>query len=264
MLTVRFGEVHVVTCGVSLLTNAARAHLRGGPSLPLGEEVVRDLANPRITEQVVSGMSEEERDRLSSALLEYVGSDPRRASAELNALAAYLEERGVELSRAVEVVGEVHLLSSDTSSGSLAAWVLARYLEGLGVQTSVYKIRGFQSGDYEAALENLRAAVKSLVDRFGDVVLNLTGGFKAEVAALSVLAAESGLRAYYIHESARRVVFLPTASELKVRTTWPERALIVISLLLGIPFDSLLGYPWFLLATGPLAALGAWLAWRKV
>ncbi|MDK2463531.1 MAG: putative CRISPR-associated protein [Candidatus Korarchaeota archaeon] len=257
-------EVHAVTCGVSLLTNAARAHLAGSLDLGLDEAVVREMTKPKTTERAVSSLGGSARMGLEDRLLEYAERDPRRACAELNALGAYLAERGVDLDRAADLISEVHLIASDTASGTLTAEVLARFLRERGLAVSVHTVRGFQSGDYESALENLRSAVKSLVDRFGDVVLNLTGGFKAEVAALSVLAAESGLRAYYIHESARRVVFLPTASRLKVRTTWPERALALISIALAVPFDSLLGSPWFLVPTIPLALFGSWLALRMV
>ncbi len=257
-------EVHVVTCGVSLLSNAIRSHLVGKIDLGVDDELVRSMSSPNSIEEVVGSLTSVDAQRLEASLLGYAESDPRGASAELNALAAYLDERGADLDRASELISEVHLLASDTSSGALTAGVLAKFLRERGVAVSVHTVRGFQSGDYDEALRNLRSAVKSLVDRFGDVVLNLTGGFKAEVAALSVLAAESGLRAYYIHESARRVVFLPTASRLKVRTTWPERALALISIALAVPFDSLLGSPWFLVPTIPLALLGSWLALRMV
>ncbi len=247
-----------------MLTNAARSHLAGEFDLGIPDEVARGIANPRKTEEALSSLGPDKRQGLRERLLEYAETNPRRASAELNALAGYLQTRGLDLERASELIAEVHLLASDTVSGSLAAGALADFLRERGLVVSVHSIRGFQSGDYELALRNLKATVKSLVDRYGEVMLNLTGGFKAEVAALSVLAAESGLRAYYIHESSREVVFLPTGSELKVRTTRAERVLVLLTILLAIPFDSILGFPLFLVPTIALICAAAWLALGRV
>ena len=260
----RDGEVHAITCGISLLTNAARSHLAGEFDLGIPDEVARGIANPRKTEEALSSLGPDKRQGLRERLLKYAETDPRRASAELNALAGYLQTRGLDLERASELIAEVLLLASDTVSGSLAAGALADFLRERGLVVSVHSIRGFQSGDYDLALGNLKATVQSLVERHGDVLLNLTGGFKAEVAALSVLAAESGLRAYYIHESSREVVFLPTGPELKVRTTKEEKLLALLTVLLAVPFDSILGFPWFLIPTASLAFAAAWLAVKRV
>ena len=183
--------------------------------------------------------------------------NPRKASAEMNAFYGYLEEFG----RGVE---EVHLIVSDTEVGRFTANALMEYLERRGFNVSKHTVRGFGSEDFELALRNLRETVRSIVARSKEVVLNLTGGFKAEIAALSVLAAESGLRAYYIHESARRVAILPTASELKVKYTSWEKALGILTVLLSVPLDSLLGLPLFAVVEIALLVPAMWILLRKV
>ncbi len=248
-------ETHVITCGVSLLVNTARA-LKGKGILD--DEKLNSLSNYAKMEEVLNSLSPEERKELKDQMLSFLRQDPRKASAEMNALLGYLKEAvGVE-------VEKVHLLVSDTQAGKITADALLSYLEeDMGIDTDRHVVQGFGSEDFKRALKNLTNTVRGVVKSSKNVVLNLTGGFKAEIAALSALAAESGLRAYYIHEKSKRVVMLPTAEELKVRVTRWEKIGGILALLLGLPYDSLLGSPAFIPITAALAVVTLWIMWTK-
>ncbi|MCD6349070.1 MAG: putative CRISPR-associated protein [Candidatus Korarchaeota archaeon] len=246
-------ETHVITCGISLLTNTVRTI---GPSSPIREEKLRALSNPRTLPEALSSLSAREREVLESEMLSLLREDPKKASAELNAFLSYLEEYPTE-------VKDVHLIVSDTDAGKLTATILDRYLTESGYNVSKYVVKGFGSENFQEALKELRDVVKSVADRSRNVVLNLTGGFKAEIAALSVLATESDLKAYYIHEAARRVVVLPTASQLKVRVTKWEKILAVLTVILSFPMDSLLGAPLFIIPEIAILVSALWIILRK-
>ncbi len=249
-------ETHVITCGVSLLVNTARS-LKGKGILD--DEKLDYLSNYAKMEEALNSLSQEEKRKLEDQMLSFLRQDPRRASAEMNALLGYLDEVvGAE-------VEKVHLLVSDTEAGKITANVLLRYLEeDQGIDTDRHVVQGFGSEDFRRALKNLTDTVRGIVKSSKNVVLNLTGGFKAEIAALSALAAESGLKAYYIHERSRKVVMLPTAEELKVRVTKWEKIGGILALLLGVPYDSILGSPIFIPITLALAAVTIWVMWTKV
>ena len=141
---------------------------------------------------------------MASLLSEYISKNPRKASAELNALFGYLEKYEKGLSS----IEHMYLLSTDTKSGKLCARAVFSYLESVvGIGKVDYRvITGFGGWDFSIAVENLREEVKSIIKGKKNVLLNLTGGFKPEVAVLSVIAAESGLKAYYIHEASKNIV----------------------------------------------------------
>ncbi len=248
-------ETHVITCGVSLLVNTARSLKNGGV---LKEDKLDALSNYARMEEALKSLSEGERRILEDRMFSFLKEDPRRASAEINALLGYLDKViGVEIEKA-------HLLVSDTLAGKVTANVLMKYLEEvMGIDADRHVVQGFGSEDFKGALKNLTDTVRDIVKKSKSVVLNLTGGFKAEIAALSALAAESGLRAYYIHERSREVVMLPTADELKVKITKWEKIGGILALLLGLPYDSILGSPAFIPVTLALAAATLWVMMTK-
>lgn len=247
-------ETHIITCGISLLTNTVRS--LSNRESPIPREKLQGLSDTRRIQETLASLSREEREALEGAMLSLLRENPKMASAEMNALLSYAEEFNPSIE-------SVHLISSDTEEGRLTASVLARYLRELGHEVQEHTVEGFGSEDFDRALMRLKERVRRIVERHHSVVLNLTGGFKAEIAALSVLAAESGLRAYYIHEAAKKVVILPTASQLKVRTTIWEKALTVLMIILSIPMDSLLGFPLFILAEAAVLIPAIWIVLRR-
>jgi len=247
-------ETHIITCGISLLTNTVRS--LSNRESPIPREKLQGLSDTRRIQETLASLSREEREALEGAMLSLLRENPKMASAEMNALLSYAEEFNPSIE-------SVHLISSDTEEGRLTASVLARYLTELGHEVHEHSVEGFGSEDFDRALIKLKERVRRIVERHHSVVLNLTGGFKAEIAALSVLAAESGLRAYYIHEAAKKVVILPTASQLKVRTTIWEKVLAVLMIILSIPMDSLLGFPLFILAEAAVLIPAIWIVLRR-
>ncbi len=248
-------ETHVITCGISLLMNTIRSTEEDILS-SIPEEKLRELSNPRSLSEALKSLTGDERRALEEAMLSNLRRDPRRASAEMNAFLGYINEYSTE-------VRDLHLLVSDTDAGKLVAKILDEYLTESGYNVSKHVVAGFGSEDFDAALKELKEVVGSIVGRSGDVVLNLTGGFKAEIAALSVLAAESGLRAYYIHEAAKKIVILPTASQLKVKVTKWEKALAILTAILSFPIDSLLGFPLFVVAEIAIFVPTLWIILKK-
>lgn len=176
--------LHIVTVGTSLLN---RAGWRRGQSLP----DKNDLLN----------------------LLE---ADPRVNSAELNAMQPFID-RGECTS--------VHLLATDTPESQLCRHALGLHLRDRGIQTNKVDAGGLLTNamgqavdqkSFHQAVRQLRDAIFRVADkaqkRGHTVFINATGGLKAETAVATLVAAELGISAYYIHESMAEPVFLPTAT----------------------------------------------------
>lgn len=176
-------NLHILTVGTSILSNHG---WRRGDPLPL-------------------------KSSASSA----VTSDPRRTSAELNALLHYVD-RGT--------CDRVHLISTDTAEGGFCRDIVGSFLKDRGIQTE----QGVQAdllpadtGDPCAAAAQLRDRIFSVAraahERGDTVYLNLTGGLKSETAvaaATATLLSIAGIPvvAYYAHESMPEPVELPILS----------------------------------------------------
>jgi len=256
-------EAHVITCGISSVLNMARASLVGKWGTSIKKELLEELANPRRASEALEKEEEGQINLLKRELVEFISANPREASAEMNAYFGYLQESDLEVREASKLIDEIHLIASDTKIGLLVADSLKDYLKSVHPEISVcvHCVEGFQTWEFERALKNLKRKVK-LISEGKEVVLNLTGGFKAEVAALSALAAENGFRAYYIHEAGRRVVELPASHQLKIRLTRNEKLLGLISILLSIPYDSFLRDFLFLIPTIALLLAFLFVLWR--
>ncbi|MFA7237278.1 MAG: putative CRISPR-associated protein [Phycisphaeraceae bacterium] len=176
--------LHIVTVGTSLLLNN---HWEHGHPLPRKQILLESLRN-----------------------------DPRKNSAELNALLHFIDRD--ECSR-------VHLLATDTPQGRLCGQTIGRYLHDRGIQTTDGKTIGLLSRSIELATSQVSffTAIRVFRDavfrvaqkarRGGAVVfINATGSIKAETAVAAMVAAELKLSAYYIHQSMNEPVFLPTAA----------------------------------------------------
>jgi len=143
-------------------------------------------------------------------LLGFLGSNPRGASAELNAFF------GLTPKPRPGVDGVV-LYSTDTGTGWLCARALEAYLEGAGFEVEgPRRLRGFGLGA-DRFEEGLMSVVEAVVPRVRrakarglKVYVNATGGFKPESAFLVLASALAGAdKAYYVHEAFRDVVELP-------------------------------------------------------
>jgi len=176
-------NLHIVTVGTSILSNQG---WKRGDRLP-------------------------SKSSASSA----VTSDPRQASAELNALLPYVERGACD---------RVHLISTKTSEGEFCRDIVGSFLKDRGIRTE----QGVQAdllpvdtGDPYAAAAHLRDRIFSVArhahERGDAVHLNLTGGLKSEAAvaaATATLLSIAGIpvNAYYTHESMPEPVELPILS----------------------------------------------------
>ncbi len=139
--------------------------------------------------------------------------NPRQRSAELNALLPFVE-RG-ECTR-------VHLIPTATPECATCCRALKRFLQGRRLQVTGAEARDllpanlagpanqtqFNRGIRQFREIVFRAAAAARKDG-ATVMMNATGGLKAEVVIAALVAAQLNIPAYYIYESMVEPVFLP-------------------------------------------------------
>ena len=186
-------ELHLITVGISLLSNFARD----------------------------TGCTLEETVRRGSQLEEYLKSDPQRASAEL---AGFL---GLLGSKARLPNVSVALIHSQTAEGKLAATHLRKWLAAHGVKVTTIQLSNVDlpanaKGDIEACQRAAETGLRELRDKLVShiqkvraqvpaikVLVNATGGYKAQIAVAYSVGKLLDARTYYQHETYRTPVFLP-------------------------------------------------------
>lgn len=223
---------HIFTVGTSILANYARA--ASGEAMKILGSLGIDVEQMRRTgalgdvgwEDQESLQREESKRtevrRLVESLSRFVGEDPRRASAELNAF--YGITGNMESLRHISVV----LLYTRTPEGALATRVLALHLSSRGVRVESRPVEGYSNPqEFPKGLYNL---VKALLDTLGDieksnprakVLVNATGGFKPESAFITLVSFlyPQVIAVYYISERFRIPVLLPRIA-LRLDTGW--------------------------------------------
>lgn len=139
-------------------------------------------------------------------LLEFLRREPRKASAETNALDRLLEPTD----RAV-------MLYSDTADGERCARLIATHLERAN-PTTMERIPGLSYHERGFAQHGLRNLVHALASRIRrahrdghGVLINATGGFKAEIAYATALGLVFKVPVCYIHEAFGDIITLPAA-----------------------------------------------------
>ncbi|RLE62805.1 MAG: hypothetical protein DRJ47_10185 [Thermoprotei archaeon] len=204
-------EFHIVTVGAGILLNYKR----------FGEkEIIErygvnkwvELAPDDEEQQVVEKYARRN-TRVFKKVLEFVSSDPKRASPELNAFISFYHT----LSRANKNDVELSLYTTDTGVGLFCGRILYEYLCRQGFKVnSVSKLRKYGWGP-----EFFDEALLDMVDKFSreiaekrkegvKVYVNATGGFKPETAftvITALLMEVDGV--YYIHEYFREITLLP-------------------------------------------------------
>ena len=200
----------ISTVGASLLTNYAR-YVKADPWRFL--DSVDDMAEEKLTE-------------LKKDLIQYLsslGNDYTMASAELNSIMDIL--RKYDLSKVDEI--ELMFIISDTRQGRIVGHVLEeffrntiRVLDGRPIRVYVDIIKGLNYIDVEHATEGLpvlaaRVAewIKNRKTEGHNVIVNITGGFKAESIYTALIGLIAGVPVYYMHEKFRQVVQLPPIPE---------------------------------------------------
>jgi len=217
--TMAWKELHIFTVGASPVLNPARRLMEDKSPLVEEEPLLAELRAlpPHAEEQEKVESWAEPNSRVFKELLRVIEEDPRWASAELNAYYGFRETaQWGETAR-------ILLFHTDTGVGKLAATLLYEYLKRhskiMGVSHTVEpprRIEGFGLGPdhWDDALADTVAKIGGAAAegkrRGYRVFLNATGGFKPEVSFALVVALLAGIdEAYYIHEAARRIVFLP-------------------------------------------------------
>lgn len=200
-------NVHVVSCGTSVLSNFATRYRDRLPMLPADVKSVDQLVPVLNTNPALAT----EAERIAHA-------DPYEFFAELKAMRPFLENGQVDVA---------YLVSTSTPAATLSIRLLRRYLEGRGIQIDTgATFVGYRPGPDEteddrvtafaADLQVLRAKTLAYVRRrrnAGDrVFIAAQGGFKPEAGIMMLVGAECDAPIYYVHEQMGRTVMLPTLS----------------------------------------------------
>ena len=184
--------VHIVTVGASIASNYEK------------DKMDRRVPEAEIEERL-SRMREAEKSQYGKELSRYLHKKHeegriREASAELNAITRYLKQ-----------ISLVYLIHTDTNLGRCCANTLKEYLKERGVQVAEpIEIQGLHGPEsFQRGLANLVREIAQILTHHKDVRICATGGFKPEVALVSVLGFIAKAPVYYIHESFRQEIHLP-------------------------------------------------------
>ena len=128
------------------------------------------------------------------------------ASAEIKSL--------LKLKEQVDDDFEVHLLSSDTILGRLAGEILETELVKLkGFEVKMRVISDLQVKDSEKFIKGMRNIIDKIFEiadeYWGNVIMNITGGYKASIPYLTILAQLNGCPMYYIFEDQDALIKVP-------------------------------------------------------
>lgn len=185
--------VHLVTVGAGIISNYLREK-RGDP-------ICNVLSNDSLLLKHATDSS-----KVFMKVYEYLKSDPRKASPEINAMWKYID-RGL--------VSQVYLYHTDTGAGKFCAEILKKFLrEELHIETYVIKVNGFGL-DFEEGLANLLDKIVSKLHKLSktpiaETYLNATGGFKPENSILVIAASLLNIKTiYYMHEKFKEPIELP-------------------------------------------------------
>jgi len=164
----------IVTVGTSLLSNAQRALKKKKPS---DEELVHYLRS----------------------------KSPQEATAEMNSLEQLLQEGD-----------HLIFLHSQTPEGERCARLLSRHYERKGYRVEVVEISDLTYKESRFKMRGLRSLVATMVklieeerEQGREVLINATGGFKAEIAYATLVGLLFDVPVYYIHEAFQDIVDMP-------------------------------------------------------
>ncbi len=132
-------------------------------------------------------------------------TEPEKASAETNSLSRLLQEDD-----------RIVFVRSQTEEGRRAAEALATFYRNHGHPAEVIKVPDLQYRESRFKMRGLRALVSALIETIRrereqgrEVLINATGGFKAEIAYATLVGLLFDVPVYYIHEAFREIIELP-------------------------------------------------------
>ncbi len=132
---------------------------------------------------------------------------PERACAETNSL-----------TRLVQEGDRIIFLHSQTDEGRLCAEALASHYEGQRFSTRLQEVADLTYAENRFKLRGLRSLVATMIALLRqeraqgrEVLINATGGFKAEIAYATLVGLLFDVPVYYIHEAFRDIIAMPPA-----------------------------------------------------
>lgn len=133
-------------------------------------------------------------------------TDPAKASAETNSLSRLLREGD-----------RIVFLCSQTDDGQRCATALARHYRNAGHNVpDPVEVRDLTYKESRFKLRGLRSLAATLIERIRDeqragreVLINATGGFKAEIAYATLVGLLFRVPVHYIHEAFRDIIDFP-------------------------------------------------------
>ncbi len=198
-------DVHVLSVGTSVIRNYCKTKPDACPK----QLVARDWS-PEIDAELRRMLKEKLCDFIED-VVQYVETDPKAASAELNSFLSAVEDLYSE-DEELKVV----LLCSDTFAGEISCSVLKKYLDSKGYSTDALTVKDLgkpQAVMFYNGIANLACTMRYVLGQYKDYKLYVspTGGFKPESAFTYLIAMLSPkLKAvYYIRELSEELVLLP-------------------------------------------------------
>ena len=192
-------QLHIVTVGISLLTNYAKAN----------------------------NLSLEKASRQNKQLKKFLDADPGAACSEINSLDArtgLLRKKTNGLA-----VSLIHSATAGKES-SLASRMIGNFLKQRGVEVVEIKLKdiGVPANPHADPAEAAHLAAAGLIRLYDkleahvkkmrqqqpelEIAFNATGGYKAETAIVYALGCALGIPVYYLHESYRVPITLPVCA----------------------------------------------------
>jgi putative CRISPR-associated protein (TIGR02619 family) len=120
------------------------------------------------------------------------------------------------LSRLVREGDRILFLRSQTDEGKQCAEALARHYAGLGYSSTVLEVPDLTYAESRFKIRGLRSLVATLSeqihqerDQGRQVLINATGGFKAEIAYATLVGLLFNVPVFYIHEAFRDIIEMP-------------------------------------------------------
>ncbi|HAA83489.1 MAG: hypothetical protein PWQ78_192 [Petrotoga sp.] len=197
-------EFHIINVGTTIITNFQRSNLSS-----------QEVKTARLSDNVF-WKNFLDNPKLMNELYEFVKSNPKKNSAELNSFL-----RMIENYKSSQI--EVYFTGTKTPVNEICIRILEKYMieNGFTVYTSkevpgyfltTYfeedKVRSFVQGISEMLDHLIKLASKKKEEGY-EVYFNPTGGFKAHVIANALAGFMSFCNVYYIHEEFDDLIVFP-------------------------------------------------------
>ncbi|MEO0224186.1 MAG: putative CRISPR-associated protein [candidate division WOR-3 bacterium] len=195
-------EFHIISTGVSLITNAQRKNIIPSDIRIADENKWKELLeNPQTIEKLKG----------------FIKENPKLSCAELNTFLRVIENKNYN-----DI--EVYLFGTSTNSNELSRRAIESYLKEIGVKLyNPYEVSGYffeAQFDEKYARDEFKKGIVELLDRLisiaskkmnegYNVYFNPTGGLKAHVITCALAGFLLNCDIYYMNEEFNEVVFLP-------------------------------------------------------